>query len=51
MAPTNTVSSTPSKRVTIATINDDDSSTESSLDSDSNDSIGGLTLDIDFDCV
>jgi len=53
LAPISVVSSTstPSKRVTITTINNNDSSIESSLDSDSDDSRGGLTLDTDFDCV
>ncbi len=53
MALINAVSSTstPGKRVAITAINDNDSSTESGLDSDSNDSRGGLTLDTDFDRV
>ena len=57
MAPTNAVSSTSNKKVTIATISNNDSSTysdsniESVLDSDLDDSRGGLTLDTAFNRV
>src|SRR6266536_2234234 len=53
LAPTNAVYSTSDsgERVTITTVNEDDSGTESGLDSDSDDSRGGPTLDTAFNRV